>query len=168
MRRERLKDESRRQKNCLSPLRCRRCLLAFIILHSAFCLRVWGQYSMDWYTIDGGGGASSGGGYTVTGTTGQPDAGTLKGGNYTLVGGFWGLIAAAQAPPPLLAIELTSTNSVLISWPAPATGWQLEANGDLNTTGWAGVGTVPQEVGGRMQVIVWPAVGNSFYRLKKP
>src|SRR5947209_9223846 len=45
------------------------------------------QYAIDWFTIDGGGGASSGGNLTLTGTIGQPDAGTLSGGNYTLQGG---------------------------------------------------------------------------------
>jgi len=33
---------------------------------------------------------SSGGGYTLGGTVGQPDAGVLSGGGYTLAGGFWG------------------------------------------------------------------------------
>ncbi len=46
-------------------------------------------YGIPWWTIDGGGGASSGGSYAVTGTIGQPDAGTMTGGPFTLVGGFW-------------------------------------------------------------------------------
>ena len=33
------------------------------------------QYSIGWYKIAGGGGASSGGVYSVNGTIGQPDAG---------------------------------------------------------------------------------------------
>jgi len=44
------------------------CLLIFIILHSAFCIRAWGQYSLDWSTTDGGGGTSTGGVYAVSGT----------------------------------------------------------------------------------------------------
>ena len=39
---------------------------------------------------DIGGGASIGGGYTLTGTIGQPEAGELSGRSYTLSGGFWG------------------------------------------------------------------------------
>jgi len=46
-------------------------------------------YDLNWYTIDSGGGSSSGGGYSLGGTIGQPDAGTLSGGGYTLNGGFW-------------------------------------------------------------------------------
>ena len=37
----------------------------------------------------GGGGTSTGGVYSVSGTIGQPDAGLLTGGSYTLAGGFW-------------------------------------------------------------------------------
>jgi hypothetical protein len=48
-------------------------------------------YSIDWYTIDSGGAMNSnGGGYSLSGTIGQPDAGSLGGGSYSLVGGFWG------------------------------------------------------------------------------
>jgi hypothetical protein len=47
------------------------------------------NYEITWFTIDGGGGESAGGGYTLAGTIGQPDAGVLIGGNYTLSGGFW-------------------------------------------------------------------------------
>ena len=46
-------------------------------------------FDLSWVSIDGGGGTSSGGAYSVSGTIGQPDAGVLSGGNYTLVGGFW-------------------------------------------------------------------------------
>jgi hypothetical protein len=46
-------------------------------------------YTIPWYTIDGGGGASTGGLFTLQGTAGQPNAGTMTGGPYTLTGGFW-------------------------------------------------------------------------------
>lgn len=48
-------------------------------------------YALDWYTMDGGGGLSSAGDYTLHGTIGQPDAGLTSGGDYALQGGFWGL-----------------------------------------------------------------------------
>ena len=56
------------------------------------------QFSIDWYTIDGGGGTSSNGQYVVSGTIGQPDAGAMSGGNFTLQGGFWGLLSVVQTP----------------------------------------------------------------------
>jgi hypothetical protein len=47
-------------------------------------------YEISWYTIDGGGAMNlQGGSYTLSGTIGQPDAGTQSGGSYTLNGGFW-------------------------------------------------------------------------------
>jgi len=126
-------------------------------------------YSMEWDTIDGGGGTSTGGVYSVSGTVGQPDAGRLSGGNYTLEGGFWGLIAAVQTPgAPMLTISCTTTNSVMISWPSPATGWTLQQNGDLNATNWSEVLTMPNDDGTTKNVVVSPPVGNRFYRLSNP
>ena len=50
-------------------------------------------YTIDWYTIDSGGAMNlQGGSYTLSGTIGQPDAGTLSGGNYQLNSGFWGVV----------------------------------------------------------------------------
>ncbi|HSD85083.1 MAG TPA: hypothetical protein VLG46_14540 [Anaerolineae bacterium] len=46
-------------------------------------------YDLNWYTIDGGGGAISNEAYMLNGTIGQADAATLLSGGYTLVGGFW-------------------------------------------------------------------------------
>jgi len=54
------------------------------------------SYSIGWFTLDGGGGPSAGGSFSLNGTIGQPDAGTMSGGNYSLAGGFWG---ASQTPP---------------------------------------------------------------------
>ena len=49
-----------------------------------------GDWALHWYTIDGGGATSTGGDrYTISGTTGQPDAGNMSGGVYNLYGGFW-------------------------------------------------------------------------------
>jgi len=85
------------------------------------------SYSIDWFTIDGGGGTSTGGVYAVSGTIGQPDAGTMSGGNYTLDGGFWGIVATVQVPgAPLLNIRLTTTNTVVLFWPNPSAGFQLQ------------------------------------------
>jgi hypothetical protein len=48
-------------------------------------------YDLTGSSVDGGGYTfSTGGGYTLGGTIGQPDAGALIGGGYTLGGGFWG------------------------------------------------------------------------------
>ena len=48
-------------------------------------------YQLLWYTIDGGGATfSSGAGYELSGTIGQPDAGEpMTGDDFELTGGFW-------------------------------------------------------------------------------
>ena len=51
----------------------------------------------------GGGTFSTGGIYSLGGTSGQPDAGALSGGAYTLGGGFWG---GGELAPPQNAIYL--------------------------------------------------------------
>lgn len=67
-----------------------------------FLLETFGEatYLVPWSTIDGGGGASTGGTFTVTGTIGQPDAGSHADGTAATVilGGYWGprLGAASQ------------------------------------------------------------------------
>ena len=64
--------------------------LLILLLGSSFC---YGQssnnYEISWYTIDGGGGTSSGGDFVLSGTIGQPDAGEMSGEGYVLTGGFW-------------------------------------------------------------------------------
>ena len=38
-----------------------------------------GGFDLSWFTIDGGGGISTGGDFSLSGTIGQPDAGVLSG-----------------------------------------------------------------------------------------
>lgn len=64
------------------------------IRYILFCFFVFvsvGQsdYRIEWYTVDSGGGQSSGGSYVLTGMIGQPDAGYHEQTPYELLGGFW-------------------------------------------------------------------------------
>ena len=125
------------------------------------------NFSIDWFTIDGGGGGSTGGVYAISGTIGQPDAGTMTGGNYTLVGGFWGVVTAVQMEgAPLLTIT-ESGASVIVSWPSPSTGFVLQENSSLGNTNWLNVAQSPEDNGTTKSVTVTPPIGNRFYRLKK-
>ena len=48
------------------------------------------EFDLSWHTIDGGGVMrSTGGDFELSGTIGQPDAGAMSGGDFTLTGGFW-------------------------------------------------------------------------------
>ena len=129
------------------------------------------QFSIDWSTIDGGGGTSTNGQYSVSGTIGQPDAGTMSGGNYTIDGGFWGIIAAVQTPgAPLLSVARTSTNTVVVWWPLPDTGWKLHATTNLvaGNSVWTEI-PPPYSTNATDAYHVEPLpAGKKFYRLHKP
>ena len=54
------------------------------------------DFSLDWWTIDGGGEMfTTGGDFELSGTIGQPDAHTtiMTGGDFELAGGFWAGVA---------------------------------------------------------------------------
>ncbi|MGO8700545.1 MAG: hypothetical protein ACLQVY_22880 [Limisphaerales bacterium] len=127
-------------------------------------------YSIDWYKIAGGGGASSGGSYTVTGTIGQHDAGTpMTGGIYSLSGGFWALIAVVQTPGlPNLTIASGGPGNVVVSWPSTGS-YSLQQNNNLAATaGWTISGYSITTANGTNSVTVAPATGNLFFRLANP
>ena len=73
------------------------CLLAVALVTCA-AGSAFAQFTISRFTIDGGGGTlSSGGTFALGGTIGQPDAGRLSGGTFTLNGGFWAGGATATA-----------------------------------------------------------------------
>ncbi len=127
------------------------------------------QYSIDWFSIDGGGGASTGGIYSVSGTVGQPDAGTMSGGPFALHGGFWSIVAAVQTPgAPLVAVLRTTTNTVVVSWPASADNWRLQFTSQLSSgNSWTEIAP-PYQTASTNLIFVEPApAGSKFYRLQK-
>jgi hypothetical protein len=128
-------------------------------------------FVLTWYSVDGGGGASTGGVYSVRGTMGQPDAGRLAGGACSLMGGFWGVLAVlAQPGVPTVTLARGPGNTLTIAWPAGAAGWHLEQTPDLELAQWSLVTQTPRQVGDQMQVVV-PLAGappRLFYRLARP
>jgi hypothetical protein len=66
-------------------------ILGLLILATfRFVLASPEEYSLVWWTVDGGGALSQGGAYAVHGTIGQPDASSaMQGGVYSMFGGFW-------------------------------------------------------------------------------
>ena len=54
-------------------------------------------FDLSWWTVDGGGGTSSQGDYSLVGTAGQAEVGVrMQGGGYELAGGFWGASGRAE------------------------------------------------------------------------
>jgi hypothetical protein len=82
-------------------------LICMLLLGGCWlALSASGQFSIDWFTIDGGGATSTSGVYSISGTIGQPDAGgAITGGNYSLTGGFG---ACSRSCPPRACLRSTS------------------------------------------------------------
>jgi len=160
-----LSHESAQSARGLAHSKTWRSLRSFGLLTSALCLPASAQFAIPWHTIDGGGGTSTGGVYSVSGTIGQPDAGgPMTGGPFSLTGGFWALPAAVQAPgAPTLTITPASPGWATVSWsPATGTNWVLQqalavtGSWTNSPTVWTNPVTVPATLPAR------------FYRLFKP
>jgi len=86
-------------------------------------------------TLDGGGTASTGGTWKVTGTIGQPDATAAKstGGTWSEQGGFWPGTVAEPGGPVLTVVPLGATRFT-VGWTADAVGYKLQYSANL--TAW--------------------------------
>ena len=145
-----------------------RLIVTALCVLAVSCIAARAQnFSIDWFTIDGGGGTSTGGVYSVSGTIGQPDAGAMSGGNYSLQGGFWGIISAVQTPgAPLLSIARQGS-AVRVYWLTNATGFVLDQS--LTVTGaWSQVAFPYSTNATEISITVPSPTGNKFYRLRKP
>ena len=84
---------------------CMKFLAALPVLIAANALA---QPTIDWHTVDGGGGRSTGVIFTITGTIAQADAcDTLSGSTFSIGGGFWTIHAS-----PTCAADFNSDGSV--------------------------------------------------------
>jgi hypothetical protein len=78
-------------------------LLAAVLLVSRSLAQ--GGYGLSSWTADGGG-IHAGEGYSLAGTTGQPEAMAWGGDGYTLAGGFWPAGAASPGSEYMLFLPL--------------------------------------------------------------
>ena len=98
------------------------------------------DYSISWYTTDGGGGYSAGGNFELEGTIGQPDAGAMIGGDFELVGGFWSGAGGSQPCPGDVDgdndIDLSDLATLLANYGVPSgasyTDGDLDGDGDVD------------------------------------
>jgi hypothetical protein len=85
------------------------------------------DYTLSWWTVDGGGITfAEGGGYALGSTAGQPDAGVLEGSGYTLGGGFWnGAVTMIRVYLPLVVRNFYE------SWEQEPNGTSALASGPI-------------------------------------
>jgi hypothetical protein len=133
-----------------------------------WCLAVFpavAEYSIDWSTMDGGGGTSTGGVYSVNGTIGQPEAGpAMTNGQYAVMGGFWVLPTMIQTEgAPTLTIVPAGAGQAQISWLPNSASYVLQQTALLKPASWTNAPS------GSTNPITVPANANArFYRLFKP
>jgi hypothetical protein len=118
------------------------------------------------YNIGAPGGRSSANGHTLTGAAGQYDA--LDYGSrvssIAIAGGFW-RIAATPRGPALRIIP--AGRNIIVAWPDPSTGFQLQQTGHLNPPLWTDVRITPRIVGAENQVVLPLQSLPQFFRLRK-
>ncbi|HEY1789282.1 MAG TPA: hypothetical protein VGJ73_14075 [Verrucomicrobiae bacterium] len=126
------------------------------------------SYSINWYKVAGGGGTSTGGGYALSGTIGQPDASTpMTGGNYSLTGGFWAFISVQQTVgAPTLYIR-HSGNTVTVYW-QNVSGWTLHQTSSINPSVTWTLNTSWTTSGGTNYLNLTSPTGKMFFRLSNP
>lgn len=129
-----------------------------------------GSEMLSW-TVDSGGGDMTGGAYLLRGTIGQPDAGVMTGGDYTLIGGFWNPLLAQPVLPGAFGKDLPANGAIdqptdlTLSWGSSqlASGYFYCLDTDDDTecdSGWQDVGAaLSAPVGGlaRKTTYTWQA-----------
>ena len=126
-------------------------------------------FAINWFTVAGARGLDTGGVFAVSSLVGPPDASKLSGGNYRIEGGFWSsIVAGPAADAPRLSIAVTTTNTVIVAWPASARGWTLQQNSNSAASqDWSNVTATFQDDGTTRTLIISPPTGHRFYRLWK-
>jgi len=112
--------------------------VGLIVVGAALTEPAAGQvFSIPWHTIDGGGGTSSGGSFTLSGTIGQHDAGgPMTGGSYSLTGGFWAGTNAEPCVGDFNGDGTVNTLDVLAflnAWTAGEGSADINDDGTVNT-----------------------------------
>jgi hypothetical protein len=120
------------------------------------------EFSVPWFSIDGGGGSIGGGAYALFGTVGQPDAAAPStGGGYTLTAGFVPGIGVQNAAP-LLSIEAISPEQVKLAWEAMGVDYVLQQAATLDPGAWMDI-----PAGGISPVVLTALESGKFYRLRR-
>ena len=90
-------------------------LMLSIVALTTFASVAFADYRIVWSTIDGGGGQSSSGPYTLTGVIGQSESGSSSGDSYQILGGF-------LAGDPLCLVDFDDFARFALYWTQSGTG----------------------------------------------
>jgi len=123
------------------------------------------SYSIAWSTIDGGGGTSTNGQFSLAGTVGQPDCGLIMtNGQFSIAGGFWVLPQAIQVEgAPTLVITRAGPGLATISCTPNTSSFMLQETRNLSAANWT------NSPSGSTNPITLPTDGAArFFRLHKP
>lgn len=126
------------------------------------------EESILWFTIDGGGGESAAGSYSLHGTIGQPDASLVSiGGAFSVTGGFWSFgqtEVVGENPELNVAFVPGATGGqVRISWSPALTGFVLQETQGLLPVHWTDVGN-----GSKNPQVLPTDKTAKYYRLRRP
>ncbi len=77
------------------------------------------------------------------------------------------LFSLAPSGPPL-TVSRPASDTVVVSWPYPSTGWNLEQSTDLVSGPWISPSATIQNDGTNNFINISPAADNLFFRLNKP
>lgn len=103
-------------------------VLTALLLTTGLVLAQTGHdYRLTWSSLDGGGATfSSDGQYSLGGTIGQPDAGMLTRGKYSLVSGFWGAAGLMAPVEPSYGVEVTPAVQTRAGQPGVTVAYTLQ------------------------------------------
>ena len=110
-----------------------------VLFAAALAPAALAQFDLSWNTIDGGGATfSTGGGFELGGTIGQPDASLtpMTGGSFVVVGGFWAGVPAGcrgemNCDGAINFADIDPFVAVLGGGPCcDPTGYNCDVNGD--------------------------------------
>ena len=111
--------------------------------------------------------ATSDGGFMLCGSSQAPMSGNKTVGDFG-EGDYWVIkLASDMMPEPLLTISRAAAD-VMLTWPLPSTGFELEQNSDLTTTNWTGVNSPVVDDGTNKITYVPIGSGKAYFRLKHP
>jgi hypothetical protein len=140
-------------------------LIALLLASSLFSAMA--QFSITGPTISSTSSTSSGGGFSLTGNISQPVVSKAAAGSFSVESGSVGIIAIVPNPTgPKLTLNLTSTNTIVLRWPHPSTGFHLDQANAIGANQWTRVAAAPVQAGSEWQVLIPAPAGNRFYRLR--